>query len=283
LGIHLGKRKPHAKHTSSFINSKRPEKEEEKEEEEQVDTVLIEKIDTVIIDKTDTVELETPWELDETRGEVKKTNENGQEQKAIVVQHTSKDGSIEEAITWVPADESWEMIEDQTKETRTNSEGKTEIGVQYVKTNNEGESESLIIWEPTMSKEEIDSIIDRATMKPELEEQPIEEIPEETIPNEVMQEVEEVVKGDHLLELPEGIYLIAGVFEYYENANKFSDQLFLKGYHETLVGFVSEKGYYYVVIYRSDSLAEVKAKLIQENKKINMNEIWIKILKVKSE
>ena len=134
-----------------------------------------------------------------------------------------------------------------------------------------------------MSKEEIDSIIDRATMKPKLEEQPIEEIPEETIPNEVIQEVEEVVKGNHLLELPEGIYLIAGVFEYYENANKFSDQLFLKGYHETLVGFVSEKGYYYVVIYRSDSLAEVKAELIRESKKKNMNEIWIKILKVKSE
>ena len=91
------------------------------------------------------------------------------------------------------------------------------------------------------------------------------------------------MKGNHLLELPEGVYLIAGVFEYYENANKFSDQLFLKGYHETLVGFVSEKGYYYVVIYRSDSLAEVKAKLIQESKKKNMNEIWIKILKVKSE
>ena len=274
---------PNTPHHSLVLKDQKKKKEEEQEEEEQVDTVVIEKIDTVIIEETNNAELDTPWQLDETRGEVIKTSENGDEQKAIVVQHTSKDGSIEEAITWVPADESWEMIEDQTKETRTNSEGKTEIGVQYIKTNNEGESESLIIWEPTMSKEEIDSIIDRATMKPELEEQPIEEISQETIPNEVIQEVEEVVKGNHLLELPEGIYLIAGVFEYYENANKFSDQLFLKGYHETLVGFVSEKGYYYVVIYRSDSLAEVKAKLIQENKKKNMNEIWIKILKVKSE
>ena len=281
LGIHLGKRKPHAKHTSSFINSKRPEKEEE--EEEQVDKVVIEKIDTVIIDKTDTLELDKPWQLDETRGEVLKTSENGQEQKAIVVQHTSKEGTIEEAITWVPTDESWEMIEDRTKETRTNSEGKTEIGVQYVKTDKEGKSDSLIIWEPTMSKEAIDSIIDRATIKPEVEEEPIKEIPEEITSDELIQEVEEVVKGNHLLELPEGVYLIAGVFEYYENANKFSDQLFFKGYHEALVGFVSEKGYYYVVIYRSDSLAEVKAKLIRENKKKNMNEIWIKILKVNSE
>ena len=47
LGIHLGKRKPHAKHTSSFINSKRPEKEEKKSSvpnsksrQEKVDDIL---------------------------------------------------------------------------------------------------------------------------------------------------------------------------------------------------------------------------------------------------
>ena len=285
LGIHLGKRKPHAKHTSSFINSKRPEKEEK---EEEVDTVVIEKIDTVIIERTDTIALDKPWQLDDTRGEVLKTTENGDEQKAIVVQHTSQDGTIEEAITWVPADESWEMIGDQTKETRTNPEGNTEIGVQYVKTNKEGQSDSLVIWEPTMSKEAIDSIIDQATTKPEIEEQPIEKvIPEieEVIPEveEIIPEVEEVVKGNHLLELPEGVYLIAGVFEIYENANKFSDQLFLEGYHEALVGFVSEKGYYYVVIYRSDNLTQVKSKLLRENKKKDMDEIWIKILKVNNQ
>ena len=285
LGIHLGKRKPHAKHTSSFINSKRPEKEEK---EEEVDTVVIEKIDTVIIERTDTIALDKPWELDNTRGEVLKTTENGDQQKAIVVQHTSQDGTIEEAITWVPADESWEMIGDQTKEIRTNPEGNTEIGVQYVKTNKEGQSDSLVIWEPTMSKEAIDSIIDKATTKPEIEEQPIEKvIPEieEVIPEveEIIPEVEEVVKGNHLLELPEGVYLIAGVFEIYENANKFSDQLFLEGYHEALVGFVSEKGYYYVVIYRSDNLTQVKSKLLRENKKKDMDEIWIKILKVNNQ
>ena len=285
LGIHLGKRKPHAKHTSSFINSKRPEKEEK---EEEVDTVVIEKIDTVIIERTDTIALDKPWQLDNTRGEVLKTTENGDEQKAIVVQHTSQDGTIEEAITWVPADESWEMIGDQTKEIRTNPEGNTEIGVQYVKTNKEGQSDSLVIWEPTMSKEAIDSIIDKATTKPEIEEQPIEKvIPEieEVIPEveEIIPEVEEVVKGNHLLELPEGVYLIAGVFEIYENANKFSDQLFLEGYHEALVGFVSEKGYYYVVIYRSDNLTQVKSKLLRENKKKDMDEIWIKILKVNNQ
>ena len=285
LGIHLGKRKPHAKHTSSFINSKRPEKEEK---EEEVDTVVIEKIDTVIIERTDTIALDKPWQLDDTRGEVLKTTENGDQQKAIVVQQQSQDGTIEEAITWVPADESWEMIGDQTKEIRTNPEGNTEIGVQYVKTNKEGQSDSLVIWEPTMSKEAIDSIIDKATTKPEIEEQPIEKvIPEieEVIPEveEIIPEVEEVVKGNHLLELPEGVYLIAGVFEIYENANKFSDQLFLEGYHEALVGFVSEKGYYYVVIYRSDNLTQVKSKLLRENKKKDMDEIWIKILKVNNQ
>ena len=276
LGIHLGKRKPHAKHTSSFINSKRPE--------EEVDTVIVEKIDTVIIERIDTVELDKPWELDETRGEVVITTETGEEWKAVVVQHVTREGVIEEAITWVPANESWEMIGDQTKEIRTNADGIVEIGVQYVKTNEEGEAESVMVWEPTMSKEAIDAIIAKATMKPDVQEEVIAEAPEEVVVEEVAPEeevyIEEVVKGNHLLELPEGVYIVAGVFEIYENADKFSDELFLKGYHEALVGYVSEKGFYYTVIYRSENVADLKSKLFRERKKKGMGKIWIKMIKV---
>ena len=276
LGIHLGKRKPHAKHTSSFINSKRPE--------EEVDTVIVEKIDTVIIERIDTVELDKPWELDETRGEVVITTETGEEWKAVVVQHVTREGVIEEAITWVPANESWEMIGDQTKEIRTNADGIVEIGVQYVKTNEEGEAESIMVWEPTMSKEAIDAIIAKATMKPDVQEEVIAEAPEEVVVEEVAPEeevyIEEVVKGNHLLELPEGVYIVAGVFEIYENADKFSDELFLKGYHEALVGYVSEKGFYYTVIYRSENVADLKSKLFRERKKKGMGKIWIKMIKV---
>jgi type IX secretion system PorP/SprF family membrane protein len=284
LGIHLGKRKPHAKHTSSFINSKRPEEEVDTVIVEKIDTVIVEKIDTVIIERIDTVELDKPWELDETRGEVVITTETGEEWKAVVVQHVTREGVIEEAITWVPANESWEMIGDQTKEIRTNADGIVEIGVQYVKTNEEGEAESIMVWEPTMSKEAIDAIIAKATMKPDVQEEVIAEAPEEVVVEEVAPEeevyIEEVVKGNHLLELPEGVYIVAGVFEIYENADKFSDELFLKGYHEALVGYVSEKGFYYTVIYRSENVADLKSKLFRERKKKGMGKIWIKMIKV---
>jgi type IX secretion system PorP/SprF family membrane protein len=284
LGIHLGKRKPHAKHTSSFINSKRPEEEVDTVIVEKIDTVIIERIDTVIIERIDTVELDKPWELDETRGEVVITTETGEEWKAVVVQHVTREGVIEEAITWVPANESWEMIGDQTKEIRTNADGIVEIGVQYVKTNEEGEAESVMVWEPTMSKEAIDAIIAKATMKPDVQEEVIAEAPEEVVVEEVAPEeevyIEEVVKGNHLLELPEGVYIVAGVFEIYENADKFSDELFLKGYHEALVGYVSEKGFYYTVIYRSENVADLKSKLFRERKKKGMGKIWIKMIKV---
>jgi type IX secretion system PorP/SprF family membrane protein len=284
LGIHLGKRKPHAKHTSSFINSKRPEEEVDTVIVEKIDTVIVEKIDTVIIERIDTVELDKPWELDETRGEVVITTETGEEWKAVVVQHVTREGVIEEAITWVPANESWEMIGDQTKEIRTNADGIVEIGVQYVKTNEEGEAESVMVWEPTMSKEAIDAIIAKATMKPDVQEEVIAEAPEEVVVEEVAPEeevyIEEVVKGNHLLELPEGVYIVAGVFEIYENADKFSDELFLKGYHEALVGYVSEKGFYYTVIYRSENVADLKSKLFRERKKKGMGKIWIKMIKV---
>jgi type IX secretion system PorP/SprF family membrane protein len=284
LGIHLGKRKPHAKHTSSFINSKRPEEEVDTVIVEKIDTVIVEKIDTVIIERIDTVELDKPWELDETRGEVVITTETGEEWKAVVVQHVTREGVIEEAITWVPANESWEMIGDQTKEIRTNADGIVEIGVQYVKSNEEGEAESVMVWEPTMSKEAIDAIIAKATMKPDVQEEVIAEAPEEVVVEEVAPEeevyIEEVVKGNHLLELPEGVYIVAGVFEIYENADKFSDELFLKGYHEALVGYVSEKGFYYTVIYRSENVADLKSKLFRERKKKGMGKIWIKMIKV---
>ena len=156
-----------------------------------------------------------------------------------------------------------------------------EIGVQYLKTNEAGESDAVMVWEPTMSKEAIDAVIAQATMKPEIQEESIEEVFEEVLPEvEEIVDIEEVVKGNHLLELPEGVYIVAGGFKIYENADKFSDELFLKGYHEALVGYVSEKGFYYTVIYRSESVANLKSKLLRERKKRGMDKIWIKMIKV---
>ena len=61
--------------------------------------------------------------------------------------------------------------------------------MQYIKTNNGKEERINYLGTHYEQRRNRDSIIDRANMKPELEEQPIKR--SQTIPNEVIQEVEE--------------------------------------------------------------------------------------------
>jgi len=51
----------------------------------------------------------------------------------------------------------------------------------------------------------------------------------------------------NMLEMEEGIYLIVGAFSFFENAERYSDMLFLRGF-STKYGYHSKRGYYYVYI-----------------------------------
>ena len=62
-----------------------------------------------------------------------------------------------------------------------------------------------------------------------------------------------VKRGTHFLELPLGNHVIAGAFEEFQHAEDYSDRLFQRGFHDTIVGFVSAKNLYYVVIYKSEN------------------------------
>jgi type IX secretion system PorP/SprF family membrane protein len=59
-----------------------------------------------------------------------------------------------------------------------------------------------------------------------------------------------VNRGNHLLELAKGYYVIAGVFNDFQKAEEYSDWLFIQGYF-TKYGYISQSGYYYVFIYYS--------------------------------
>ncbi|MCG8309833.1 MAG: PorP/SprF family type IX secretion system membrane protein [Cytophagales bacterium] len=66
-----------------------------------------------------------------------------------------------------------------------------------------------------------------------------------------------VVKGDHLLELEKGNYVVVGTFSTYRDAEEYSDQLFIKGFY-TKFGYISQTKIYYVYIFESDDLQETK-------------------------
>ena len=107
--------------------------------------------------------------------------------------------------------------------------------------------------------------------QPAVEEQPVqEEETEEQIPEVVQPEIvtpepdgsgdQPVVvrRGGHLLELPEGHYVINGAFTRLENAQNFSDELFQKGYKASF-GFVTEKNLYYVFLFKTDNTQSARA------------------------
>lgn len=59
-----------------------------------------------------------------------------------------------------------------------------------------------------------------------------------------------VSKGDHLLELDEGYYVIVGTFGSYREAEEYSDRLFMQGFY-TKFGYISQTTDYYVYLFYS--------------------------------
>jgi len=118
--------------------------------------------------------------------------------------------------------------------------------------------------------EEIDE--DNVDIEPEIIENdpvPIEETPSTSRnPNTVK-------RGNHFLELPHGNHVIAGAFGEFEHAETYSDQLFQRGYHDTIVGFVSAKGFYYVVVFRSDNYDTAEAQKERIKTRPGLDKAWV--------
>ena len=66
-----------------------------------------------------------------------------------------------------------------------------------------------------------------------------------------------VVKGNHLLELEKGNYVVVGTTGSYRDAEEYSDQLFMEGFY-TKFGFISQTKIYYVYIFVTDDLQEAQ-------------------------
>jgi len=76
-----------------------------------------------------------------------------------------------------------------------------------------------------------------------------------------------VAQGNHKDELPLGNYIIVGAFLSKANANSYSNKLKAKGY-ENKYGFLTEKDYYYVYIYKNTGDTD-KARAIRDKFRTN--------------
>ena len=84
-----------------------------------------------------------------------------------------------------------------------------------------------------------------------------------------------VKKGNHLLELPIGNFVIGGAFSAFRYAENFSDEVFESGFHDTFVGYSTARGYYYVVIFQSNNEEQARAKLNEIKRFGKFKNAWL--------
>jgi len=84
-----------------------------------------------------------------------------------------------------------------------------------------------------------------------------------------------VQKGDHLLELEKGYYVVVGTFNSYRGAEEYSDELFIKGFY-TKFGYISQTTDYYTYIFHSaDNKQECVDTMERLRTLADFREIWV--------
>jgi len=305
LGMHLGTKKEHAEHVSSFIKSHRLSAEERarkaelerqqrlaalrqnRQTEEPSDEDELEIAKPTILDDTDP-EAEIPtekadeWDHQEEHEPLTRVNQFGEEEVGIRLEKPTAEDGKNVVISWVPATEApnLKVAEDGHLE-RTLPDGTQEVGIKYEKINPDGSVEHIIKWDRAINDTQAAAI----SGNPELTEEHHDEIakgdPELTQDFRTHEELansdQPVVtrRGNHLLELPPGNYVISGAFSVFENAEAYSDKLFQMGFHDTKVGYNSGRGYYYVVVFESSSLSQIRKKRDEFRKIPELSKAWV--------
>ena len=303
VGYHLGTKKKHAKHAHSFIKShplspeeraKKRELEREKKlaalRETRPSDAASGDDDALSIIPTAPVQAETSETPPASR-----TNDLGEQEKALTLDKTLADGTVAPITTWVPADspdEVWSLDENAEHRERTALDGSKEVAVELIRTDGAGNKQKVVKWEPVVpvAIAPVAAIEEEQVSEdePVLDEEPVAIVEEPVrIDPELTQDfrsIEEIVnsdeplvvtRGSHLLELPAGNYVIAGAFEVFDHAEDYSDDLFQRGFHDTIVGYVSARGYYYVVVFQSPNIGNAVTERNKIRRIDDLSEVWV--------
>ena len=185
-------------------------------------------------------------------------------------------------LSWVPSEEAKDLKVAETGHLeRELPDGSKEVGIKYEKTTPEGEVEHIVKWDRAITETQAEVIV----QNPDLTEEHHEEIakgdPELTQDFRTHEELSTsndhvtVKRGTHLLELPEGNFVIAGAFSEFQYAEDFSDELFQQGFHDTIVGYSTARGYYYVVVYQSGNISQAQSKRDELRKRPKLSKAWV--------
>lgn len=325
LGYHLGTKKRHAQHTSSFIKSHRLTAEQrarkaalEKQKEEAQRLAEAEKEQVLSEESTEEATAEslketvraddeevpenpsTPeekpatqgkevktrksdgWDTQENADNLSRVNEEGQEETGIRFEKEVDDKNKDVVISWLPTEEAEQVkVLDKGHLERTLPDGSKEIGIKYEKKDEDGSIEEFVKWDKVINETQADAI----ESNPQLTKKEYDEIakgdPTLTEDFRTAEEVsasdQQVVvkRGTHLLELPAGNFVIAGAFSVFSHAEDYSDVLFEEGFKDTIVGYSSARGYYYVVVFQSNSIKQAHAKKNEFRKLPKLSKAWV--------
>lgn len=305
LGYHLGTKKDHAEHVSSFIKSHRLSAEErakqaelerqkqlaalqESRKTEENDDDALSIVETPVTLDAPDPEVDTPteqaddWGHKEEHGEITRVNQFGEEEIGIRLEKEGDGGEKNVVISWVPADQADDLeVADDGHLERELEDGSKEVGIRYEKTSPDGTVEHIIKWDRAINKNQAQLISQNPTLTEEQHDQiergnPI--LTEDFRTHDELANSKDYVvvrRGNHLLELPEGNFVIAGAFNVFDHAENYSDELFQDGYHDTIVGYSTARGYYYVVVYQSGNLTQVRAKRDEFRKTNRLSKAWV--------
>ena len=305
LGYHLGTKKEHAEHVSSFIKSHRLSAEErarKAELERQRQLAALQQSRTpstnqdedaltiaspTVLDETET-ESEVPtekadeWDHQEDHEELTRVNQFGEEETGIRLEKPNADGGKNVVISWVPTTEAAGLkVADEGHLERTLPDGSQEVGIKYEKSNPDGTTEHIIKWDKAINDAQAATIVQNPEFTEEQQDEVAKGDPGLTQDFRTHEELatsnEPMItkRGSHLLELPAGNYVIAGAFSVFQHAEDYSDELFQMGFHDTIVGFNSGRGYYYVVVYESGSLSQTRSKRDEFRKLPKLSKAWV--------
>ncbi len=309
LGYHLGVKKDHAEHVSSFIKSHRlsaeerakkaeldrqkrlAELQESRPEDNNEDddnlgilgsNSTLYKAQPEAIPETPT-EIEDDWDHQEEHEVITRTNQFGEEERGIRLEKpAAAQDKKNVVISWVPTTEAenLEVAEDGHLE-RELPDGTKEIGIKYEKTLPDGTVEHIVKWDKALNETQA-AIIANNTDLTEDQHEVIEKgdpsLTQDFRTHEELGSADDhvvVKRGNHLLELPTGNFVISGAFSQFEHAQEHSDNLFQQGFQDAIVGFSSARGYYYVVIYQSGNIQQARSKRDEFRKLPQLSKAWV--------
>lgn len=255
IGYHLGTRKEHAEHVSSFIKSHRLTAEERQAKAEAL-KLQKEKQIALQNQNDDLEEKEGNKDVEVNKTEVNSPDDNPKNDE--VIEKTPEEKRQERA----------DALKNRIKNIRNDSQIKTQDP-----SKNQNNENSKVSKQPNNQELGLDDnapiiYIENEVVDHTNDQRSIAQLSRSNVPKKVK-------KGDNILELETGNYVVAGSFKVFDRAEDFSDQLFEKGYRDVIVGYVTETDLYYTVIFQSKNLKMAKERRKALQVKNGLSKLWL--------